>query len=166
VVGRARRETLTDGTVVLRTRWGGLATAGYPLLLPVAFLVALNMSRGPYHPADDFLLFMGLLFVLESLVLLATSLRRRVVLGADTITLRGAFRSQTFAAADIQAVTLSGTRGPVQVWTTDRHPYPCPALMAVDLPTVGDWWLATRGPDWRPAWPVAGAVLAPIAWWA
>jgi hypothetical protein len=158
---------LPDGTVVLRPSRSAWLNPVYPLLVLTApFLVA--TSNSPRGDGDGFLWAWGALLVLESAVLLAVLLRRAVFLGPESIVLRGLWRSTTVAAAEIQAVTVGGgsLSQPVLLWTADRRRHSCPAITEADLTVVGDWWLAHRGPDWRPAWTTPQAAPRRIAWWA
>jgi hypothetical protein len=101
-----------------------------------------------------------------------------VDLREDVAVLVDPFRRRRIPWRDVQAITMGG-------WTdhhttlhlangrTVRCAYPCRSLFArrrveADYHRVGQWWLAHRGPDWRPAvappppypapqsWPVAG----------
>ncbi|MDX6217093.1 MAG: hypothetical protein QOG99_2677, partial [Frankiales bacterium] len=163
----ARRSMLPDGTVVLRPSRTAVLSAFYPLLVLTAPVLVI-LSTGRRNLDSGFLWAAFAPLALETVVLLAAALRRAVFLGSESVTLRGLWRSKTVAAADIQSVTVGGgsLSQPVLLWTADRRRHSCPAITEADLTVVGDWWLAHRGPDWRPAWTAPVAAPRRVAWWA
>lgn len=163
-----QRRVLSDGTVALRPSRANVGSAFWPLLplsVPVFFLTTHDRLD---HSQDD--LFRGMLafFAIELAILLAVALRRAVLLGTETLVLRGPLHSVTLRASDIQAVTATGGAlvNAVKVWTADGRSHTCPAVTGVDLEVIGEWWLAHRGDDWRAVWSRPAAVPRRIAWWA
>lgn len=142
-----------DGTVRIRhTARRRLLDAAVNLCVPLVFLAVSGMSWGWVA------LCAGCVGVGDLL-----SRRPGITLRPDVAVLHGAFRSRRLPWASIQAVTVDARSGrSVLLWTADheRIRLAAPAALrrgdhfdaGVDL--IARHWLAHRGPDWVPAWPM------------
>lgn len=148
----ARIRHLPDGTLVVRPSYLTMFYSTMPLLallIPVATWV----RRGTVGDRGFFVFWLALLAI-DGTVAILIGTRRQVELGPTTLRHRNIVRWHTIAAEDIQAVTLSdmGMTETLRVWTSDRQSHRPAALTSRELQLVGDWWVAHRGADWRPAW--------------
>ena len=143
----------TDGTVRIRhTVRRRLLDAAVNLCAPLAFLTLSGMSW-------------SWVVLCVACVGLGDLLSRRpgITLRPDVAVLHGPFRHRRLPWASIQAVTVDSDAGrSVLLWTADHERIRLAAPSAMRsgehfdavVEVIGRHWLAHRGPDWAPAWPM------------
>jgi hypothetical protein len=158
---------VADATVRIRTQrvaWMGLLVAG-----PVWFLAALIPLLGPDRGSNPFPLFLSLMFVGEAFLIrsfgidltpqsaMVRGLRRRSVPWSQV---QAVLRYQQLGCDRVTLVLEDGQRlnlrTPATFWgsgAATAHRY------EQDFHQIGQWWLAHRGPSWRPVRPEAPQTL-------
>jgi hypothetical protein len=168
---------VTEATLRMRTPrmgWMGLLVAGLVLLAIRALewvVFAGFLPDGSWDNGDNGSLFLGCLFVAEALLIRSFG----IDLTSESVNVRG-LRRRRVPCSQIQAVLCyrhmgadrvalvleSGQRVVLRVPSTYWGSGPATdARYREDFHRLGQWWLAHRGPSWRPVRPEAPVAPTP-----